>query len=90
MFGDLYDYEPKRPVIGPDERTIEQDRAPPSFKAAEARRARENAKKADALAERKTNESEGYSAWSLQQAQQGRPAFELTFGNYVRESGVLR
>lgn len=92
LFGDLYDYEPKRPVIGPDpeKRVVEQQYAPPAYKAAEAKRARDKEHELHVWAERKTRESEGYSAWALAEAIKGRPALDLIFGNYVKEAGLHR
>jgi hypothetical protein len=89
LFGDEYDYEPERPVFGPGGRVVEQQFAPPDYKTAEARRAREKAAEAGVWAERKTSESEAYSAWAVQQLVAGRPALELQFGIFVTESGFL-
>lgn len=92
LFGDLYPYEPTRPVIGPEpeKRVVQQQFAPPAYKAAEAKRAREKEEDLHVWAERKTRESEGYSAWALTEAIRGRPPLELVFGNYVKESGIHR
>src|SRR4029077_14477611 len=68
LFGDLYDYEGSRPVIGPDDRIVEQKFALPAYKVAEAARSRDVARAQQVWADRKTREAEEYSTWALKQA----------------------
>lgn len=83
-----YAYEPHRLVADDNGHVVEQDRALVAFKQAEAERARDNARRQQVTADRKTSESEGHAIWAIEQLQRGRPMRELTFGAYIREAEV--
>jgi len=83
-----YGYEPQRLIADNEGHVIEQARAKPYYKNAEAARARDNARKATVWADRKTNESAGYSDWTIEQLGTGRPIDEITFDVFVRETGI--
>lgn len=83
-----YAYEPDRLVKDGEGRAIEQARARPSYKAAEAKRARLNAQRAMMAADRKQEESQRYTIWALDQLQGGRRGDEITFDVFVRETGL--
>ena len=83
-----YAYEPRRLIADNDGHVVEQAEARPEFKRAEAERARNNARRASEWANRKTGESEAYAAWAIEQFRKRRKASEVTFDNFVRESGV--
>jgi hypothetical protein len=87
---DPYFYEPDRLVRDDAGRIIENYKATIKFKQADARRARDHAADAQKWASRKTEESEIQSAWATEQALKGRPALDLTWGNCVAETGLLR
>jgi hypothetical protein len=81
-------YEPNRLVGDDRHHLIENAKARPSYKAAEARRAQENAMRVQVHATRKQRESSLYSDWALEQLGNGRRGVEITYDNFVRESGV--
>lgn len=83
-----YAYEPDRLIADYDGRIVEQARAGVEFKRAEAWRAREAARKQQGWADRKTNEHDAFAAWALKETLAGRPERELTFGDFVRETGT--
>lgn len=83
-----YSYEPARLIADNEGHVVEQAAARPEFKRAEAERARLNARRASEWANRKTGESEAYAAWAIEQLLRGRGLHEVTFDNFVRESGV--
>lgn len=83
-----YAYEPDRLVADNAGHLVEQDRALVDFKQAEADRARDNARRQQVTADRKTSESEGHAIWVIAQIQAGRPMKELTFGAYIRDTEV--
>jgi hypothetical protein len=90
FLNEVYDYEPDRPVIGPDQRVIEQKNAPPSFKQAEVDRIRETMERLQVWERRKAREAAEFQQWALEQALKGRPALELTWGNCIKERGFLQ
>jgi len=56
---------------------------------ARARR-RQDGQRAEAVAERLDREVETFKRWEEEQRKAGRPEVELTWGNCVRELGLLR
>lgn len=88
--GDSYAYEPDRLVSDGAGRIIENCKATIRFKQADARRSREKVAEQQIWASRKTEESEIFSAWATEQALKGRPALDLTWGNCVAETGLLK
>jgi hypothetical protein len=85
---ETYGYEPGRLIADNDGHVVEQDKARPEYKRAEAQRAREVARRQAVWAERKTAENEAYAAWALEQLTRRRKGKEITFGTFVRESGL--
>lgn len=85
-----YAYEPNRLVADNEGHVVEQAKCRPHFKRAEAERARDKAIRQAVWANRKTQESESFAGWSLDQAVNGRPASELTFGSFVLGAGFWR
>jgi len=83
---DAYDYEPNRLVLGPDQSIVENRKAKPTHKAAEARRTQDNAVKVQLQANRRQQEASLYSEWFVEQILAGRPKTELTFGVFVKET----
>jgi len=86
---EYYDYEPNRLVMNDNGDIIEQDRAPVDFKFAEARRARKHVSEALEWADRKDEEASGHATWVIEQQKNGRTK-KLTFGDYIRESGLFQ
>lgn len=85
---DTYPYEPLRLVRDDNGNVVEQHRAQPDMKAAEARRARLNVQRAQVHAERKTVEAEEHSKWVLEQVRSGvTDKTELTFDAFVKSTG---
>jgi len=83
---DAYDYEPNRLVLGSDQSIVENRKAKPTHKAAEARRTQDNAVRAQLQANRRQQEASLYSEWFVEQILAGRPKKELTFGVFVKET----
>jgi hypothetical protein len=89
LFGlEEYGYEPRRLIADNDGHVVEKDKARPEYKRAEAQRAREVARRQAVWAERKTAENEAYAAWALEQLAKRRKGKDITFGTFVRETGV--
>ena len=98
MTNELDGYEPQRLIADNDGHLIEQEYAPPSYKRAEAQRARTAARRAQsradspaarhakAWADRCTAEYEAHSAWALDRALAGDT--DITFGRFVRDTSV--
>jgi hypothetical protein len=85
---EAYAYEPDRLVADNEGHVIEQAKARPHHKAAEAERAREVSRRQLLWSDRKTSESALYSAWAIEQLGRGRPAADITFDVFVRETGI--
>lgn len=88
--GDSYAYEPDRLISDDTGRIIENCKATIRFKQADARRAREKVAEQQVWASRKTEESEIFSSWATEQALKGRPALDLTWGNCIAETGLIK
>lgn len=80
-----YPYEPGRLVEDDKGNVIENAKARPTFKAAEARRAQRDAEKAQARARRQQEEYAIYAEWAMEQLGKGRPGDEITWDTCVRE-----
>lgn len=80
---DPYDYEPDRLVLSDDDGVVENHRAKPAAKSAEARRAMENLRRITEHASRRQAESAAYGDWALDQARNGTVWPDITFGRFV-------
>jgi hypothetical protein len=85
-----YAWEPARLIVDEQGRAIEQARAKPRHKHAEAARAHQNAGRAAAYAVRKTLEADEFAAWHNAQLARGRAERELTMQAFVMEAGIWR
>lgn len=83
-----YGYEPRRLILDNEGHIVEQEKARPEFKRAEAERARKAANRAQVWANRKTAENEAYAAWAIKSLRSRRRASEITFDTFVRETGI--
>lgn len=83
-----YGYEPDRLVADNEGRIVEQAKARPSYKEAEAARAREAARRQQVWADRKTEESARFADWALQQLQAGRDIASIIFDAFVRATDL--
>jgi hypothetical protein len=92
LFGEgrLVPYDPDRLVLGPNNRVILHRLAPLAFKAEEHARATLNLERAQEKEARKAREVQILAKWSREQVSLGRAPLELTWGNCVREAGILR
>jgi hypothetical protein len=88
--GSLVDYDPRRLVLGPNNRIVEHCLAPLDYKRAERDRAKANLDRAEAKHAIKHREVELFAKWSLEQRAAGRPTLDLTWGRCVNELGILR
>lgn len=80
---DPYDYEPDRLVLSDDDGVVENHRAKPAAKSAEARRAMENLRRIADHASRRQAESAAYGDWALDQARAGVEWVDISFGRFV-------
>ena len=85
---DTYPYEPDRLIKDDAGNVVEQDRAKPAAKFAEARRAQRNLENVARHASRKQEESSRYGEWAPEQLLQGARWEDITFGNFVRSEMV--
>lgn len=85
----LREYEPERLVADDDGNVIENSRATPRHKEAEARRSAVNADKAVERAEQDRAENDLIQVWAKEQRGAGRDERELVFGVCVVELGLL-
>ncbi len=83
-----YDYEPERLVRDEQGRIVENAFATPSFKTAEAKRARKHAREATVWSDIKSEEVETISTWAMKELMRGRPATEINWGTCVKELGL--
>jgi hypothetical protein len=90
LFGDQYGYNPLRLIKGPDNTIIEEERATLPFMLADLVRSTENARRAMVWNSRKAQQAQHFQKWAREQADAGRPDTEITWGNCVRETGLLR
>lgn len=68
---------------------IEQDKAPPHFKRADAVALAKEYGADDIRARQAAHEADIFDAWAAEQRNKGRPNIEITFGNCIRELGLL-
>lgn len=85
---EAFAYEPARLIADDDKNVIELRKAPPTFTDAEARREMRKAKQALQRAGDKQELSSRYAQWAMKQFQRRRPATEVTYDAWVRESGA--
>lgn len=92
LFGEgrLVDYDPYRLVLGPRNRVIVHHLATLEFKEEERNRATLNRERAQDKEARKAREVVIFAKWSSEQLARGRNPLQLTWGNCVVESGILR
>lgn len=83
---DLYPYEPGRLIVDDGGNLVENQSAPIKFKVAEARRARDGARRAFDRAEREQSEADQFAVWAAEQLEAGRAPREVTWGNCVKET----
>jgi hypothetical protein len=87
---DPTDYEPEQLIPDDDGKTVERDLATPHFISASLERAAENLSRVQKAFLHKQIESDEFAIWAADKALEGRPANEITFGNFVREKGFWR
>lgn len=87
---DAYGYEPERLVADNEGHVVEQRVSRPHFKRAEAERAREAARRHQVWANRKTEESEAFAAWAIEQLGQGRRADAINFDIFLKDAGYWK
>ncbi len=85
-----YAYEPHRLLADDDKNLVENQSARMKYKAAEARRAQESAKRALDRAGREQRKLAHYSVWATEQLEAGRPADEVTWDTCIRETGLWK
>jgi len=90
LFGDTYSYNPMRLIKDDDGNIIEEEHATVSFKVAELARASANANRIVMWNNRKAQQLRHFQRWATTEAAKDRKAAELTWGNCIRETGVLR
>lgn len=81
---DPYDYEPDRLVMDETGGLVENSRARPAAKSAEARRSMAKATEQMAQAQRRQAESSNYSDWYIVQIKAGTRPEDLAFGTFKR------
>lgn len=87
---ELYAYEPNRLLSDDQGNVIENQHARVKFKAAEAKRAQEDAVRAAERAAREQNESGHFAVWAAEELAKGRPLAEVTWDTCVRETGLWK
>lgn len=85
-----YDSEPYRLIRDGNGKIIEQKKATPQYKAAEAERASKHSEESAYQARVKNLESTLFHAWAVQQISKGRKKRELRWGNFILETGIWR
>jgi hypothetical protein len=90
LFGEKYGYDPQRLVKDNQGNIIEEEHATIPFKMAELARSVENAGRIATWNNRKTKQMMHFQTWVSAEMMKGRSPLELTWGNCVRETGVLR
>ncbi len=85
----LREYEPERLVADDAGNLVENARATPQHKAAEARRSALNADKAKDRAEQDKAENDLIQAWAVEQRAAGRDPRMIVFGACLAELGLL-
>jgi hypothetical protein len=87
---DTYSYDPERLIKDSVGNIIEEKDAPFDFKVAEMARSGENLHRASTWHTRKTRQVAHFQEWMAKQIEAGRPLRELTWGNCIKETGILR
>lgn len=85
-----YAYEPQRLLADDAGNLIENQSARIKFKAAEAKRAQDDAQKATSRAVREQNEAGYFATWADDQYAAGRDPREITWDTCVRETGLWK
>jgi hypothetical protein len=85
----VYEFEPHRLIADADGNVVENERATPMHKRAEARRSEEALDRSRQRAHQDAAEAELISEWAADQSAAGRDPRELVWGVCVRESGLL-
>lgn len=83
-----WDWEPLRLVRSEHGNLIENAKATLPFKIADTQRSERHAADAQASSRRKRHEVDVFTAWTVQQMQEGVPSAELTWGRCIEELGV--
>jgi hypothetical protein len=79
-----WDYEPDRLVLSDDGSVVEQHKAKPRAKGAEAARAMKHAAEAMRQARRRQAEQAAFNQWAIEQLQKGKDyASDISFGAFV-------
>lgn len=89
LFNDSYPFGPQRLIRCGDE-IVENVLAPLLAKEADLDRARVNRQRAQVWEDRKSVEVTHFRRWADSERDKGRSALDLTWGNCVRETGILR
>jgi len=90
LFGESYGYNPQRLIKDSDGNIVEEDRATLPFILAELSRSSEHVRRASLWNSRKARKAEHFQKWVAGELNRGRTAIDLTWGNCIRETGVLR
>jgi hypothetical protein len=90
LFGDHYGYNPLRLIKDAAGQIIEEERATLPFMLAELTRSTVNARRAMVWNSRKAQQAQHFQKWISEQERRGRPVTDITWGNCVRETGLLR
>ena len=85
-----YAYEPHRLLADDKGNVIENERARIEFKAAEAKRAQEDVRRAAERAAREQNEAGHFAVWTAEQYAAGRDPTDITWDTCVRETGLWK
>lgn len=87
---ELYSYEPHRLLADDTGNVIENQHARVKFKAAEAKRAQDDAQRATDRATREQNEAGHFAVWAADELAKGRPLTEVTWDTCIRETGLWK
>lgn len=87
---DPYPYEPDRLIRDDEGRIIEQKRAAPPYKRAEAKRANKHLEEAAFWAKIKNEEDGQFAQWAYQQIKKGRKQRDIVWGNFIIETGIWK
>ena len=85
-----YDYEPERLIRDDGGKIIEQRKATPPYKRAEARRANKHLEEAAFWAKIKNEEDGQFAQWAYKQIRKGRKQNEIVWGNFIIEEGIWK
>lgn len=87
---EAYAYEPDRLIRDDAGRIIEQKKATPPYKHAEARRANKHLEEVAVWARIKNEESNQFSEWAYNQIRAGRKQREIVWGTFIIETDVWK